>query len=108
MKMDKITDALKSIENGEYKLATELHGMFNSMHEAYAVILEEVQEATEELAVLESELSDFWRLVRRNHSPGVLCCSAQIELRAIATAAELIQVAAMARKSLESFRKDGE
>lgn len=82
-----------SIENG-FK--------FNSMHEGYAVILEEVQEAEEELERVKQKLKFVWGHTRQdvysvqaiemlNHYAKLLAC-------------EAVQVAAMAQKFMDSFK----
>lgn len=71
-------NGLELIES-EAKRATKKHGGFNSLHEAYAVLLEEVDE--------------FWDQVKLKKSLR--------DKTNIAT--ELVQIAAVCLKTLESF-----
>lgn len=62
-----ITD--KQIEimlDEEIKSAAEKHGDFNSSHEAYAVILEEVEELTQQLDYMKEILAQLWEDIKRD------------------------------------------
>jgi len=99
----------------EYDRAAKLNGpTFSSMHEAYAVILEEYEEAQEEAESFEDQLKDFWGDVKSNKSP---ICDMQktneyiknelesMRTTAINAAAEWTQVAAMCHKAIKSSEK---
>ncbi|MBR5291691.1 MAG: hypothetical protein IKU32_02115 [Clostridia bacterium] len=69
------------------------------MHEAYAVILEEYEEAKEEFDLMEYPMHCVWFETKENDIESALLCTDGVETRAIKAAAELIQVAAMCRKA---------
>jgi hypothetical protein len=79
------------------------HPLFNSMHEGYAVIKEEIEEAANELAKIDLKLNWAWGSIKLNQYPGepIHLLKKYAEL----LACEAIQVAAMARKFEESFTK---
>lgn len=82
------------------------HPLFNSTHEGYAVIKEEIEETEYELNVLNEMLEGAWRAIKDDRQ----CDGHMIEIkkRAINTAAEAIQTAAMAQKCIDSFEAENE
>lgn len=85
----------------ELEEACKVHGeRFNSLHEAYAVIKEELEEAEEELQRCKRKLEDVWSDVRKNNTEDALYDLLSIEAAAKNTATECCQVAAMAEKAL--------
>lgn len=77
---------------------------FNSMHEGYAVILEEIQEAEEELDRVKRKMNTVWGAIRRDEYPKdsidmVRYCAKLV-------ACEAIQVAAMSQKFINSFKSE--
>lgn len=97
--MEKLTQSVRAAMMDEYDRAAEKYGETHaSAHEAFAVILEEMQEAQ---GVINTEVdvsvTRFWNATKTNkpthqEAAGIMCA-------AIAAAAELIQVAAMAYKA---------
>lgn len=84
----------------ELKNAATIHPpKFTSLHEAYAVIAEERDEAWEELDMLEDWLHQAWERIKADDAKGAYIYLLNAERRAIAAAAELVQVAAMCRKA---------
>ena len=83
----------------EYKRAEKAHGgTFHSAHEAYAVVLEEVEEVRAEMEAI-SRLADGIWMATRNDMPPMTGYKNMLET-ALQAAAECIQVAAMCRKAL--------
>lgn len=103
-----ITELVRLIDlvaDGELKRANEDHDeRFHSHHEAYAVTLEEVQEAIEELNKVMGQLRELWGCIRLDYGIKKKKLE-QLDMYALNGAAELIQVAAMARKWKESGLK---
>lgn len=85
----------------ELQHAKENHEDFHSLHEGYAVMLEEIEECRDELQVIQSHTSDLWQAVKDDNTQGAKVEMDEIEAAAIQLAAEAIQVAAMARKARE-------
>ena len=85
--------------------ANKIHPLFQSPHEAYAVMLEELEETKEELIACESLLADTWDRVRKDF--GVADLMRQLKAHAVFMVQESIQLAAMAQKTLDSLYKEG-
>ena len=87
----------------ELEAAQEKYGLNHSDHESYAVLLEEVEEAKEEMRHIEVWLPTLWESIRTDASPGEKGRSfTEIYDYSISLAAEAVQCAAMARKGLIS------
>jgi hypothetical protein len=98
-----LTEELSTITNGEAIRGVTQHGMFKSRHESYAVILEEFEEAEHEIEIVKDALNCYWSCVKQDvNESGELMAIAE---KAISAAAELIQVSAMARKTIASFER---
>lgn len=99
--MQELIDKVQELVAFELEKANTIHPpQFNSMHEAYAVILEECEEAEFEIITFKDALEwCVWRNIKNDCYE--MACSGfkDIEKTAIAAAAEMIQVAAMCRKA---------
>lgn len=96
--MQELIDKVQELVAFELERANTIHPpKFNSMHEAYAVILEEIEETREALESLERRREVAWACIKGDIDPcGFL---EQMEKRATVAASEMIQVAAMCRKA---------
>ena len=102
--MNKAFDKLPDLIQEELDASNALHPGFHSAHEGYAVLLEEVGEAAEELDVLKSGMENLWRNVKNDNSALIPRHAGVICFHAARMAAEAIQVAAMAQKILDSVK----
>lgn len=95
--MQELIDKVQELVAFELERANTIHPpKFNSMHEAYAVMLEEVEEMSEAVNAVLGDMKELWAQVRTDD----LVCQQCLELHgdAVRAAAEMIQVAAMAKK----------
>lgn len=102
---------IEKLISEELKSANEKFPLFSSWHEAYAVILEEVEEAQEEVAVMkEVELESFWGYIRDKKAPDRTRLKQIGKIRGFAVRGieELVQVAAMCDKVVMSLGKEQE
>ena len=83
----------------ELEAARKEHEDFHSLHEAYAVTLEEVYEAQDEYNAMGALTETLWSNVRADDPESFYKNMAEVEKHAINLAAEAVQVAAMARKA---------
>ena len=105
-------DATKSIERAvcyELKNIVQKYGAtYNSEHEAYAVLLEEAQEAGEAAGFLETKLEDVWNTIRNNDITSVGNKVGEVREWALALAEEAVQCAAVCERFLETVKTKNE
>lgn len=78
------------------------HGKFNSLHESYAVALEEWQEAKEALEEAGKYMDEVWKMTREDAKEAALSMYNMAYKSAICAAAECVQIAAVCKKAIES------
>lgn len=103
--MKELIESVKFLVNEEAERSMVNHPLFNSTHEGYAVIKEEVEEAAEELENVNFSLSSIWRNVKINDKENAIKHAGCLKDFAIKLAAESIQVSAMAQKFIDSCSK---
>jgi hypothetical protein len=96
---NEIRDAVEA----ELIAANEKYPPFASLHEAYAVILEEYEEADDELMACDEFIQDVWRYTKEDNTQGALEAFKYLKHRAEHLAQEACQMAAMANKAEQSF-----
>lgn len=85
----------------------------HSDHESYAVIKEEVEEAMAEATPITVDLERFWGYVKQNPPPEIQTTQRdikrgilyQMQRHALQCACEMVQVAAMCEKAMETLRE---
>ena len=92
---------------GELRTAKEQHGEnFNSRHEAYAVALEELEEASEKVDMAKYRYEDVWNRIKWNEEKKRIVESLNgTRNYAVEAIKELAQFAAMIDKTLETLEK---
>jgi hypothetical protein len=103
MSIKKIYTDVMSVVDKELGLANDNNPAFNSTHEGYAVIREELDELTEEIESLHRLEKRLWQFIKENVPNACSSVVYGMEDTAIKAACEAIQVAAMCRK----FRERG-
>ena len=96
--MNAVKDKLIALVDEELEAANAIHPPFHSLHEGYAVLLEEVEETEEALKSVKYYMEMVWHSIRWNEPEATMQPEKYMEETAIHLAAEAIQVAAMARK----------
>lgn len=98
--MKELKEAARALMREEYERAAEKFGdSFHSPHEAYAVILEEAEEAKSDLKYFKMLLEYYWCDVKKNDMEHQNSMLKEVEKTALNAACECIQVAAMAYKA---------
>lgn len=90
----------------EFIFANDIFGPFNSEHEGYAVLLEEVEELKINCDNIESYLRDFWWEIKFDNAEEFRFIIDKIKNNAINAALEAIQVAAMCDKFQKLYKGD--
>lgn len=106
------TNTMRKVEalaQDEYFMAAEQHGeIFASRHEGESVIREEVEETGEGVDEINIRHQSMWRRIRRNVSAKSVSESVvDLYNAAVETAAEAVQVAAMAMKMMATLEQEG-
>ena len=107
MSMHKLIEEVKKCIECECSRIGEKYGFtYHTDHESYAILLEEVEEAKEEMDQLQEDMADFWKTVREDSDNNIKCAHLNdIQMSAVFAACELIQVAAVASKAIGTIRK---
>lgn len=95
---------------GELRTAKEQHGeTFNSLHEAYAVALEELEEASEKVDMAKHRYEDFWNRIKWDEEKKRIVEPLNgTRIYIVGAIKELAQFAAMIDKTLETLEKGKE
>ena len=96
MEMNAIKDDVQKLVMKELNNANEKFPLFESPHQGYAVILEEVEECMDELLSAQAALSDAWYWIK--HNDLALSQIKQVKEAAEKLICEAVQVAAMCDK----------
>jgi hypothetical protein len=96
---DRTEKLTEHLIQAEYKNACEKFGeKYNSLHEGYAVLLEEMEEVNSEIADLDTWLKTFWRSVRGGDYYKPIECVEEIKICVENSMKELAQVGAVLMK----------
>lgn len=95
--MNFVEGKLPALVREELEAANRMNPPFNSEHEGYAVLLEEVEETSYELDEMMTCLRMLWECIKHDN-PRSQEFAGKIAKHAMHLAAEAIQVAAMAEK----------
>ena len=107
--MDQLIKEVTDLAVREYQRAASKCGPNNnSPHESYAVLLEETEEAQEQVVALQNRMDAFWLTVKSDATGSQGALLVDIKRAAVLGACELIQVAAMADKALAGYEKKEE
>lgn len=105
--MNAIKHDMEALVGKELASANEQFPLFNSVHETYAIIKEELEETQDALAQAEKGLDKFWVGTKENLSQEWLSSSiSDLRKNALQAAIEAVQVAAMCDKYILSFVSD--
>ena len=106
--MDKLEFSVRLAVTAEYERAAEKFGKkHNSAHEAFAVILEEYEEAIEDTQRFRNVLHTFWGVIKGDIQNLEYKQQILDEMYTMArmAACEWVQVAAMCHKALQGYER---
>lgn len=98
--MDGLIQISTQMAHAECQWDIVQHGPAASAHEGYALIKEEIEEAQHEMERLEQQMGHLWTSIKGNDVSVYPHYLKQIQQTAILAACEMIQVAAMAEKTM--------
>lgn len=100
---------VNNLIQAEYENACENYGdKFNSVHEAYAVLLEEIEEAKDEIKALEYSLSVIWQGVKENNNCQIESYLQDAKYSSVEIIKEFSQVVAVANKFENTLQEKSE
>ena len=100
--MEKLLFDMRCATCNELERANKQHSMFNSLHEEYGILAEEIAEAKEAFEETERMFDSFFMCVRKDNYSSANDNLEHIKKNALDCAAEMVQVAAMAQKAIDS------
>lgn len=103
--MNAIQSDIQSLVRVEMMVTNRTNPPFNSAHEGYAVILEELDEVNMELAKLDDLINALWAAVKQDKAALGKAVAKSLNLTAINLACEAVQVAAMCEKLIAFYGK---
>lgn len=104
--MNIVRNDIENLVKKELLSSNRKYPLFHSGHEAYAVILEEYDEAWEELVGVNEGVRSIWQNVKEdNISKELKEVILEAKDRAVKLACEAVQVAAMLDKFIMSFEE---
>lgn len=104
--MDKILEKMEAAAEAEYEKILAKWGVFHRAHEGYSVLLEEVEEAQEEMESLREDMKAMWGKIREDAEDEAAGIAEEIYNDAMKCAAELMQVGAVCLRFINSNGKD--
>ena len=103
---EKAVEAIELAVNFEHNKITTDHGeVYASKHEAYAVLLEEKEEAEDELECMKVWLESTWKTIRNNTSDTLLSVN-KVKEHAILLIQEAVQCAAVCERFIETLERE--
>ena len=102
--MNAVKQEVEKLVQKELESANQRFPMFRSDHEGAAVIVEEIEEAKEEIEELEDNFRNLWSLVKDNDIRSSTYAG-WVFTSSIRLACEAIQIAAMAQKFIDSQKE---
>lgn len=97
--MDHILTSVDALAEMERRRIVSKYGAgYHSLHEGYAVLLEEVEEAEEDMLQVRDALNRAWECVRADNDSTALAFVHRAEIYARELAAEAVQVMAVAQR----------
>lgn len=98
--IDHLIPGVEALVDLEHRTIVDKYGEgYNSAHEAYAVLLEEFQEAQEELVHMQAQLDNMWGAIREDTRKFIGTAVVRLEHHAKQLAAEAVQVAAVCKRA---------
>lgn len=98
-----LTERVEELSKDELKRANKEFPMFHSRHEGLGVISEELWEVEEDLELIEIHADTLKVFIFNDRDSNYVCEEAsKLKTEALRAASELIQVAAMCRKMIDS------
>lgn len=103
--MNAVKQDVEKLVQKELESANQRFPLFRSDHEGMAVIVEEIEEAQEDMNKVQNNFGDLWKSVKRNLNSEPEYHAESVYICAVSLACEAIQVATMAQKFIDSQKE---
>lgn len=100
--MENIKEQVDKLATDEQARSMEKFPLFSSLHEVYAVLLEEVEEGGDEIVKVNVELYNLWDSIKKNDTCKAIEHLKNLEEYTTLAISEYIQVLAMIKKAYHS------
>ena len=98
---------VRALVDQEYAAAEAAYPPVHSLHEGYAILLEEFEEAEEALGLAKDRLRRLWTAVRADDLRRAHALTVPIQAYSEQVACEALQSAAVCRRILDFLQKEG-
>lgn len=99
--MNVVSDKVEALVQLEYEADCKDHGPLASLHEGYAVLLEEVEELDEACEDTKTFANGMWRALRIDSEEKAISWAKYARIHAMNAACEAIQVAAVCQRIMD-------
>lgn len=102
--MKELIAQITKLASEELERANNKFPPFNSTHEGYAVLLEEIEEVESEIILIQTDMAQLWESVKNNKNPEMAI--EKISRHSANLAAESVQVTAMCNKFTKLLERE--
>ena len=104
---EKADEAIQQAVCYELQNIVKNHGaVYASEHEAYAVLLEEVEEAKDSYKCMRIWLKSIWKHIKNNENQGMESCVKIMKKHALELIEEAVQCAAVCERFEETIKRE--
>lgn len=97
-----LVERVEKLADDELKRANKEYPLFHSLHEGYAVLLEEIEEATERNKEAMANKEVMWAAIKNDLKDEAVQWAQKTQICLTESTAEMVQCIAMCRKIIES------
>lgn len=101
-----LTKKIEQLANDEFERANEEYPLFHSLHEGYAVLMEEIDETIERNKEAMANKEVMWAAIKNDLKDEAVQWAQKTQKYFIEATAEMIQCIAMCMKIIESVKQD--
>lgn len=97
-----LVEKVEKLANDELERANEEHTLFHSLHEGFAVLMEEIDEAIERNQLAMTSKEKLWAAIKDDLNNEAILYALEVQRYLTEATAEMIQCVAMCKKIIES------
>lgn len=97
-----LVERVEKLANDELERANKEYPLFNSLHEGYAVLMEEIDEAIKKNQLAMASKEKMWLAIKEDLKSDAIKYAYEAQKYLAESTAEMVQCIAMCRKIIES------